>query len=122
MQQYHLDPDPDEMIVACARCGTPESSTARLGFMVPTNVWKFYIPPHDRHRFICITCWGKAVSARDGGAYQAEHGMPSGIPVYYPLPPGGYEELDAMSRAEMMAWYARADAMPGFRWLRGHRQ
>jgi hypothetical protein len=104
--------------VTCELCGT--STTASkwpLGFLVPDPVWTFYIPAPCRRLFICLGCWKTIVAERDQGAYQAEHGFPAGWPGGYPLPPGGYEELDGMTAPQLEAWYARADAMPGFRWL-----
>jgi hypothetical protein len=104
--------------VTCDLCETMATASRwPLSFLVPDPVWAFYIPPPCRRLFICLVCWKQIVAERDQGAYQAEHGLPAGWPGGYPLPPGGYEELTAMSDAEHDAGYGRAAAMPGFRWL-----
>jgi hypothetical protein len=106
------------MTLKCDLCGVRATEvTWPLTFLVPDHVWAFYIPPPCRRLFICLGCWKKIVAERDQGAYQAVHGLPAGWPSGYPLPPGGYEELDGMTEPQVAEWYARAAAMSGFRWL-----
>jgi hypothetical protein len=67
-------------------------------FDVPTEVWRFYVPPDQRGHTVCLACWEELVEVTDSGEYQQAHGGPAplwspewrarhGVSVEEPTPP-----------------------------------
>jgi len=65
-------PPPDEVRVpfifwpnVCALCGqlNPEL------FHVPDHVWRYYVPPRERDKVVCLDCWRWLLDTIDGGGF-----------------------------------------------------
>lgn len=56
-------------------CGLCQRQAREL-FDVPDDVWLHYVGVEQRHQIVCLRCWHWLVSVIDGGAYQAQHGVP----------------------------------------------
>ena len=65
---------------------------------------------------MCLPCWRQVTEQKDRGIFEAENGAAASF-FHYPLPPGGHEELNAMSEEEIAAFFDRARKDPRWRWL-----
>jgi hypothetical protein len=86
-------------------------------FFVADPVWEFYVKARDRRKVMCLPCWRQATERKDRGIFEAENGAAAGFLLYHPLPPGGHEELRAMSKEEVTAFFDHARNDPKWRWL-----
>jgi hypothetical protein len=101
------------MKLQCAHCGIKNP----MFFLSPEAVWEFYVPVKDRKKILCLTCFKTLVDWKDGGAFELLHGKVAGWPGGYPLPRGGYAELDAMTDREVGEFYHLADGLGHWKWL-----
>jgi len=107
----------------CGLCGAKEPK----GFLVPDPVWEFYIG--SKFRFACVACYSALVERTDGGAFQDQHGRPATLrwfgtaedPQNFPLPPGGFEQLQKMTETERGAFFSFARGSGYWDWLKTDR-
>jgi hypothetical protein len=104
----------------CGICGAKHPH----GFLVPDECWEFDVGA--KFRFCCVGCYTELVQKTDGGAFEAQaHGKPATLrwfgaannPESFPLPPGGFEELDKMSDAQREEFFAYARRSGLWAWL-----
>ena len=71
----------EEIDLCCAICRCEHAMT----WFVPGVVWRHYIPPEDRGKIICFSCWKGITTKRDNRAFEARHGRPVAWPGGTPM-------------------------------------